>query len=179
MSSVAKMAKSSVRYSLFINKIFALNEMFQWNVPTKCFKICYILCTYKKTHVVFLIFLFVQLYIFTLWKHIWNISLGANLLFMKSEYLTDDFAIFATELMKLQKSTFFANSRRENFHSLYEGCPKSSLVLARAQDFNTRTCPVLGILMLDPSLKERMWRSIIFQNTSYIYGSFSLNQIHR
>ena len=43
--------------SLFINKRFALNEMFQRNASK---------FMYKKTHVVFFIFHFVQLYIVTL-----------------------------------------------------------------------------------------------------------------
>ena len=30
--------------TLFRNKRFALNEMFQRNIPAKCFKFCYILC---------------------------------------------------------------------------------------------------------------------------------------
>ena len=51
---------------------------------------------YKKTHVVFFVFHFVQLYIFTLWMpwsmsnfeaFWWNISLSTNLLFMKSVHI--------------------------------------------------------------------------------------------
>ena len=49
---------------LFINKRFALNKMFQWNASK--FAIFYV-------HVVFFVFHFVQLYIFTLWMP-WSMS---------------------------------------------------------------------------------------------------------
>ena len=51
-----------VKAALFRNKRFARNKIFQRNASK--FAIFYVL--YKKTHVVFFFFHFVQLYIFTL-----------------------------------------------------------------------------------------------------------------
>ena len=51
--------------SLFINKRFLLNKMFQQNASK--FAIFYVYFMYKKPHVVFFVFHFMQLYIFTLW----------------------------------------------------------------------------------------------------------------
>ena len=57
--------KKLTLHTLFRNKRYTLNEMFQQNASK--FAIIY-----KKTHVVFFVFHFVQLYIFTLWLPWWS-----------------------------------------------------------------------------------------------------------